>query len=169
MKILIAPDSYKECLPAARVAGILSDELRRLRPDWQVVTCPLSDGGEGFGEILTAALGGERIPVSVTGPLGEPVQAFFGKAGETAVVETAAACGLSLVPPERRNPLKTTTRGVGELLLAAAQAGCREILVGVAGAEGQRPDPGILRCGQSFRGTGRRGPRLRAPEGGRPR
>ena len=149
MKILIAPDSYKECLPAARVAGILSDELRRLRPDWQVVTCPLSDGGEGFGEILTAALGGERIPVSVTGPLGEPVQAFFGKAGETAVVETAAACGLSLVPPERRNPLKTTTRGVGELLLAAAQAGCREILVGLGGSatcdggEGMMSVPGL--------------------------
>ena len=132
--ILVAPDSFKECLDAAHVSGILVDEFRRLRPDWEVVSCPLSDGGEGFAGILTAALGGRRIPVTVTGPLGTPVQAFFGKAGETGIIEVAAACGLALVPPGLRNPLRTTTRGVGELLLAAAAAGCRELLVGLGGS-----------------------------------
>lgn len=132
--ILVAPDSFKECLDAAHVSGILVDEFRRLRPDWEVTACPLSDGGEGFAGILTAALGGRRIPVRVTGPLGAPVQAFFGKAGETGIIEVASACGLALVPPERRDPLRTTTRGVGELLLAAAGAGCRELLVGLGGS-----------------------------------
>ena len=134
MKVLIAPDSFKECLPAPRVAGILAGEIRRLRPDWQVVACPLSDGGEGFARILTAALGGELLPLRVTGPLGEPVSAFFGRAGETGIVEVAAACGLALVPPERRDPWRATSRGVGELLLAAADAGCRDLLVGLGGS-----------------------------------
>ena len=150
MKILIAPDAFKECLSARRVSGILADEIRRMRPDWEVVSCPLSDGGEGFSEILTAALGGDCIPVTVTGPLGEPVSAFFGKAGETGVIEVASACGLALVPPERRDPLLATSRGVGELLLAAAASGCRELLVGLGGTAtcdggaGMMSVPGIL-------------------------
>ncbi|MBQ9660117.1 MAG: glycerate kinase [Bacteroidales bacterium] len=134
MKIIIAPDTFKECLPAGRVADILADELSRLRPGWTVAACPLSDGGEGFAGILTVALGGELRPLRVTGPLGEPVGAYFGRAGETGVIEVASACGLGLVPPGCRDPWAATSRGVGELLLAAASQGCRELLVGLGGS-----------------------------------
>ena len=134
MKIVIAPDSFKECLPASRVAAVLADEFRMERPGWEVLACPLSDGGEGFAEIVTTALGGRLGPVTVTGPEGIPVTAYFGMAGETGIIEVAAACGLSLVPPERRNPLRATSRGVGELMMAAFRKGCRELLVGLGGS-----------------------------------
>ena len=133
MKIVIAPDSYKECLDAPRIASILADEFRRLRPAWDIVECPLSDGGEGFVPIVTQALGGELVPVTVTGPLGEPVDAFFGLAGEVGVIDAASACGLSLVPASLRNPSLTTSRGVGDLMVAAFRAGCRQLLVGLGG------------------------------------
>ena len=133
MKVVVAPDAYKECLEAPRVASVLADALRWARPSWEVVECPLSDGGEGFADIVTEALGGVRIPVTVTGPLGYPVQAFFGKAGETGIIDAASACGLSLVPPSLRNPSVTTSRGVGEQMVAAFQACCRHLLVGLGG------------------------------------
>lgn len=133
MKVIVAPDAYKECLEAPRVASVLADALRRAQPSWEVVECPLSDGGEGFAYIVTEALGGVRIPVTVTGPLGHPVQAFFGKAGETGIIDAASACGLSLVPTSLRNPSFTTSRGVGELMVAAFQAGCRHLLIGLGG------------------------------------
>ena len=94
----------------------------------------MSDGGEGFASILTDALGGDRVPVRVTGPLGTPVEAFFGRAGDCAVIEAASACGLALVPPAQRNPLLATSRGVGELICAAWRSGCRRILVGLGGS-----------------------------------
>lgn len=133
MKVVIAPDSYKECLDASRIAAILGDEFRRLRPAWDIIECPLSDGGEGFVPIVTHALGGELLPVTVTGPLGDPVDASFGRAGETGVLDAASACGLSLVPPARRNPSLTTSRGVGDLMVAAFRAGCRRLLIGLGG------------------------------------
>lgn len=133
MKIVIAPDSYKECLDAPRIASILADEFRRLRPAWDIVECPLSDGGEGFVPIVTQALGGGLVPVTVTGPLGEPVDSFFGLAGETGVIDAASACGLSLVPTSRRYPSLTTSRGVGDLMVAAFRAGCRHLLIGLGG------------------------------------
>ena len=133
MKIVLAPDSFKECLDAPSVSRILADEIRRLRPAWTVIECPLSDGGECFVDIVTTALEGARIPVRVSGPLGEPVDAFFGKAGETSVIDAASACGLSLVPLSFRNPWKATSRGVGELMVAAYRSGCRKLLVGLGG------------------------------------
>lgn len=146
MKVVVAPDSYKECLEAAQVASVLSGEIRRLRPAWEVVECPLSDGGEGFAAIVTDALGGERVPVTVTGPLGEPVRAFFGKAGETGVLDAASACGLSLVPPGLRNPSRATSRGLGELIVAACRAGCRTLLVGLGGTATCDGGEGLLQA-----------------------
>lgn len=149
MKIVIAPDSFKECLPASRVAAVLAEEFRAARPGWDVLACPLSDGGEGFAEIVTAALGGRLETATVTGPEGTPVVARFGMAGETGIVEAAAACGLALVPPARRNPLLATSRGVGELMMEAYRKGCRKLLVGLGGTatcdggEGLLSVPGI--------------------------
>ena len=133
MKIVVAPDSFKECLDAAAVAAILSDEISRIRPDAEVISCPLSDGGEGFCEIVTAALGGEILHHMVTGPLGVPVKSIFGRVGDTAIIDAASACGLQMVPIFERNPLVTTSRGLGELLLAAYGCGCTRVLVGVGG------------------------------------
>ena len=134
MKILLAPDSYKECLSSAQVAAAMASGIRAVLPSCEILSCPLADGGEGTVEVLVRALGGSLLSKDVTGPLGTPVQAVWGKAGETAFIEVAAACGLQLVPPERRNPLLTGTRGVGELLLEALEQGCRRIYVGLGGS-----------------------------------
>lgn len=150
MRVLIAPDSFKECLSAAQVAADLADGIRVAHPGWDVREIPLADGGEGTVSVLTRALGGRLISRTVTGPLGRPVEALYGVAGDVAILEAAAACGLSLVPPERRNPLLTTTRGVGELLLAALEQGCRHILIGLGGSatcdggEGMLSIPGLV-------------------------
>lgn len=134
MRILLAPDSYKECMDAACVAAAMADAVRKVRPEWETVEMPLADGGEGTVDVLVRALGGKLFSRTVTGPLGQPVEAFYGVAGDVAILEVAAACGLGLVPPDRRNPLLTTTQGVGELLLAALEQGCRHIVVGLGGS-----------------------------------
>lgn len=134
MKIILAPDSYKECLPAQDVAAAMAAAVRASRPDAEVVELPLADGGEGTAGILTHALDGETVCIPVTGPLGSPVRASYGIAGKTAVIEVAAACGLSLVPAKRRNPLLATSRGVGELMKDAALRGCERILIGLGGS-----------------------------------
>ena len=134
MKIILAPDSYKECLPAQDVAAAMAAAVRASRPDAEVVELPLADGGEGTAGILTHALDGETVCITVTGPLGSPVRASYGIAGKTAVIEVAAACGLSLVPAKRRNPLLVTSRGVGELMKDAALRGCERILIGLGGS-----------------------------------
>ncbi len=133
MKILIAPDSFKGCLPAREVAAVLGAAVRERHPDWEVVELPLADGGEGTLDVLVAALRGEIRTARVSDPLGRPVRARFGLAGGTAVVEVAEACGLQLLRPEERDPLRATTRGVGELLLAARAAGATHFLVGLGG------------------------------------
>lgn len=147
MKVVIAPDAFKECLDAPSVSRILSDEIRRSRPAWNVLECPLSDGGEGFVDLVTAALGGSKVPVRVTGPMGAPVDTYFGKAGETGIVDAASACGLSLVPPSLRNPLQATSLGVGQLLAAAFQAGCRKLLVGLGGTATCDGGAGMMQAG----------------------
>lgn len=134
MKIILAPDSYKECLPAQDVAAAMASAVRASCPDAEVVELPLADGGEGTAGILTHALGGKTVCIPVSGPLGVPVQASYGIAGNTAVIEVAAACGLSLVPAERRNPMIASSRGVGEMMMDAARRGCRRILIGLGGS-----------------------------------
>lgn len=98
--------------------------------------CPLADGGEGTLDALVEATGGSRAAVPATGPLGEPVDAYFGvlSDGRTAVVEMAMASGLALIPPRKRNPLLTTTRGTGELIRAALDRGFRRFIIGVGGS-----------------------------------
>jgi len=133
MKLILAPDSFKGCLPAREVAAVLAAAVRERHPDWEVVELPLADGGEGTLDVLVAALGGEIREAQVSDPLGRPVRARFGLAGGTAVVEVAEACGLQLLRPEERDPLRASSRGVGELLLAARAAGATHFLVGLGG------------------------------------
>jgi len=137
MKILIAPGSFKGSLSATEAAAAIAAGVRRIRPDAELVLLPLADGGEGTVEALVAATGGQQMKETVTGPLGLPVEAAWGLLGgkeRTAVIEMAAAAGLPLVPPAPRDPRQTTTYGVGELLLLAAQSGAKRIIIGLGGS-----------------------------------
>jgi glycerate kinase len=135
-KIVIAPDSFKECLAAEAVAAAMAAGVRAAAPDAEVVCVPMADGGEGTVRALVAATGGTLHRATVTGPLGEPVEAEFGVLGDgrTAVIEMAAASGLPLAPPARRDPTRTTTYGTGELIRAALDLGARRLLLGIGGS-----------------------------------
>lgn len=121
MKIIISPDSFKECLPAWKVAQALATGWRNVLPGCQVACLPIADGGEGTLETLIHATSGTFYTQTVSGPLGEPVTAQFGILGNqtTAVVEMAQASGLELVPVAQRDPLSATSFGTGELILSA--------------------------------------------------
>src|SRR5437763_14973590 len=138
MRILIAPQALKGSLSAAETAHAIATGVQAATPDATVTELPIADGGEGTVEAMVAATDGKIIRVTVTGPLGEPVDAFFGMLGGslqgTAVIEMAAASGLPLVPPERRDPRITTTRGTGELIRHALDLGCRRLLIGIGGS-----------------------------------
>ena len=124
MKIVVAPDSFKECLSAREVARVLADALQER---------PLADGGEGTLDVLAAAMGATLIPVTVHDPLGRSITAYYGMSEGAAIIEVAQACGIQLVKPEGRNPFRADTRGVGELLLAARERGCPRFIVGLGG------------------------------------
>ncbi len=136
MRIVIAPDSYKGSFSALSVAQAMAQGVRRVFHDAAIVQVPIADGGEGTVEALITATSGVFCQTVVTGPLGEPVTAQWGILGNRtmAVIEMAAASGLPLVPPDRRNPRLTTTRGVGELIRAALDCGLRHLLIGIGGS-----------------------------------
>ena len=136
MKIVIAPQGFKGNLTALEVARAIEAGVKRIVPNALTVLKPMADGGEGTVQALVDATGGEIITTGVTGPLGEPVNAHWGILNDrvTAVIEMAAASGLPLVPPEKRNPLITTTYGTGELILAALDKGCRKLIIGIGGS-----------------------------------
>ena len=136
MRIVIAPDSFKGSMSAAAAAEAIAAGLRRVRPDIDLTLVPMADGGEGTVESMVDATGGQLIHQTVTGPLGEPVMAFYGLLGDgqTAVIEMAAASGLPLVPVGRRDPRITTTYGTGELVRAALDKGARRFLIGIGGS-----------------------------------
>ncbi len=134
MKIVLAPDSFKGCLSAREVAATEASALRVLHPDWELAELPLADGGEGTLDAVVPALGGEIRRAQVRDPLGRSVSARYGLAGATAVIEVAQACGLQLLSPAERDPLRASSYGVGELLLAAREAGAEHFLVGLGGS-----------------------------------
>lgn len=137
MKILVAPDSFKECLDTFRVAAAISAGLRRgAGPGVEVVCRPLADGGEGLMEVLLHALDGTAIARTVTGPMGVPVKAEIGLLdhGRTAAIEMAGAAGLHLVAENERDPLRATTYGVGELICHALDLNVERIIVGLGGS-----------------------------------
>ncbi len=140
MRVVCAPDSYKEALTSPEAAAAMGRGVRRACPRAQADLCPIADGGEGTVEALVTARGGTRHRTIVTGPLGGRVEADWGLLpasathGPTAVLEMAAAAGLMLVPWERRDPLGATTYGVGELVAAALSAGAQRLLIGIGGS-----------------------------------
>ncbi|RWR01769.1 glycerate kinase [[Pantoea] beijingensis] len=136
MKIVIAPDSYKESLSALQVASAIEAGFRDIFPDAEYIKLPVADGGEGTVEAMVAATQGKIVKVTVTGPLGEPVDAFYGLSGDDscAYIEMAAASGLELVPSARRNPLVTTSFGTGELIRNALDKGVQHFIIGIGGS-----------------------------------
>jgi glycerate kinase len=164
MRVLIAFDKFKDSLTAPEACAAAARPLAQAYPDWALDLCPLADGGEGFASLLTHAAGGDWKAVRVTGPLGERREAAFGRVAlgsipraararlgvaemspdadstartprrNVAVIEMASASGLALVPPSERDPWRATSRGTGELIRAAADAGVAAILLGVGGS-----------------------------------
>ena len=144
-RVIIAPDSFKGCLTAAEVAGVMARAVRCAQPHCEAVELPVADGGEGFTDALLAARGGKRLRRTVSDPLGRPVEAEYGiLADGTAVIGTAAASGLPLLSEDERAPLVTSTFGTGELIRDAVENGCRNILVGLGGSATHDGGTGLL-------------------------
>ncbi|WP_332698844.1 glycerate kinase [Halalkalibacter lacteus] len=136
MKIVIAPDSFKESLTALEAANAIEEGLKEVLPHVEYVKVPMADGGEGTVQSLVDATGGTIEYATVTGPLGEKVEAFYGLLGDgkTAAIEMAAASGLELVPMGKRDPMVATTFGTGELISVALDQGVERIIIGIGGS-----------------------------------
>ena len=145
-KIVIACDSYKGCLSSSDVANAAAHGVAEVYPDGEVVKLAVADGGEGTVEALVDTLGGHLEWAEVSDPLGRPVKAAYGVAGDLAIIESAAACGLTLLTKEERNPLVTSTKGLGELIMAAIDKGCRKFLIGLGGSATNDGGMGMIRA-----------------------
>ena len=147
MKIVIAPDSFKESLSAPDVAQAIGQGWLSVYPKAEIVSCPMADGGEGTVDAVLAATGGERRELTVQGPLGSPVKAHWGwLADRTAVIEMAAASGLHWVPSDQRDARVTSSYGTGELIRAALDAGAERIILGLGGSATNDGGSGLLRA-----------------------
>lgn len=148
MKIIIAPDSFKESLSSLSVARQIEAGFREIFPDAEILKLPVADGGEGTVEALVAATGGEIRKVRVSGPLGTPVEAFYGVCGNgrTAVIEMAAASGLALVPTDRRNPLLTSSFGTGQLIRRVLDDDLGHLIIGIGGSATNDAGAGMLQA-----------------------
>lgn len=146
MKTIIAMDSFKGCLSSLDAGNTIKEAILSRYPSDSVEVFPLADGGEGTVDVLTAGLGGDIVPVTVTGPLGQPVASRYGwlPKSHTAIIEMADASGLPLVPPAFRNPMNTTTYGLGELISAALSRGCRHFIIGIGGSATNDAGIGML-------------------------
>ncbi len=149
VRVLVAPDGFGGTLTAVQAAEAIAEGWRRHAPHDELELCPLSDGGPGFLDVLESGLGGTRRQVTVRGPLGEPVPSavLFVRAPDgvlTGYLETAQACGLHLVPAALRNPARTSTAGVGDLLEEARAAGARRVVVGLGGSGTNDAGAGML-------------------------
>ncbi|MGN7470992.1 glycerate kinase [Brevibacillus sp. SAFN-007a] len=148
MKIVVAPDSFKGSLTAQQVSEAIGTGVRRAYPDAEIVAKPMADGGEGTLQCLVDATHGKIMTTTVKDPLGRPVSAAFGILGDgaTCVIELAASSGLYLLSPAERNPLRTTTYGFGELILAGLDLGCRRFILGLGGSATNDGGAGMLQA-----------------------
>jgi len=148
MKIVIAPDSFKDSLDAAGVARAIATGLAEVWPDAELVECPMADGGEGTMDAILAASQGELRRLAVRGPLGCSVEAGWGwlPQSRTAIIEMAQASGLQLVPTQQRDACRSSTRGTGELIAAALAAGARRIVLAIGGSATNDGGSGMLRA-----------------------
>lgn len=136
MKVVVAIDSLKGSLSSMEAGLAIKEGALAAQPDAEVIVKPLADGGEGTTDALIEGMNGERIDLTVTGPMHTPVDAYYGYLRETntAVMEMASAAGITLVPDKEKNPLLATSYGVGEMIIDAIQRGCRNFIIGIGGS-----------------------------------
>lgn len=148
MRIIAAMDSFKGSMTSIEAGYAAARGIHRADPSAEVIVRPLADGGEGTVDALVCGMNGKMQSVTVTGPLGAPVECRYGilRETKTAVIEMSAAAGITLVPEEKRNPLHTTTAGVGEAIRDAAAKGCRRFLVGIGGSATNDGGVGMLQA-----------------------
>ena len=148
MKIVIAADSFKGSLSSIEAGRAIAEGIKRADAQAQVIVRPVADGGEGTVDALVQGMNGRMQSVPVTGPLGTPVNCCYGILGDgvTEVMEMAEAAGITLVPKEKRNPLYTTTYGVGEMIKDAMERGCRRFIVGIGGSATNDGGAGMLQA-----------------------
>lgn len=146
MKILIAIDSLKGSLSSLEAGAAIKEGISKVEPEAEIIVKPLADGGEGTVDALVSGMGGKMISVNVTGPLGEKVEARYGmiEKKKLAVMEMAAAAGITMVPQSKRNPKNTTTYGVGEMIMDAVSKGCRDFIIGIGGSATNDGGMGML-------------------------
>ena len=133
-RIILAFDSYKGCLSSSEVADTASVALKESVPQCETVTVPLADGGEGTVDSIAGYLGGIKVSAFVSDPVGRPIMAEYAISGSLAIIESASCLGLSLLTDNERNPLKTSSRGLGELILDAIGRGCTSFIIGLGGS-----------------------------------
>lgn len=148
MKVVVAIDSLKGSLSSLEAGESIKAGVLKAIPDAEVCVRPLADGGEGTVEALALGMGGKLVTVNVTGPLGEPVDCVYGilEESKTAIIEMSGAAGITLVPDSKRNPLHTTTYGVGEVIKDAISKGCRHFIVGIGGSATNDGGIGMLQA-----------------------
>ena len=152
MKVVVAIDSFKGSLSSMEAGQAIAEGVKRVYQHAEVAVRPLAEGGEGTVEALVEGMGGVFVTKEVTGPLGEKVEAVYGiieskdDLSKTAIIEMSAAAGITLVPEENRNPINTTTYGVGELILDAIERGCRHFIVGIGGSATNDGGVGMLQA-----------------------
>lgn len=147
MNVIVAIDSLKGSLSSLQAGAAAKAGILRAIPDATVSVKPVADGGEGTVNALVSGLSGRSVTIAVAGPLGETVEATYGILPDhTAVIEMAEAAGLPLVPAEKRNPMNTTTYGVGEMILHALDEGCRSFIIGIGGSATNDGGTGMLRA-----------------------
>lgn len=148
MKVVIAIDSLKGSLSSIEAGMAAKEGILKAKPDAEIIVKPLADGGEGTANALIEGLNGERIDLTVTGPMGSPVSCYYGyiKESSTAIMEMASAAGITLVPDEEKNPLLATTYGVGEMIANAMELGCRNFIIGIGGSATNDGGIGMLKA-----------------------
>lgn len=148
MKVVVAIDSLKGSLSSMEAGYAIAEGIKRVNSDAEVIVRPLADGGEGTVEALVCGMNGVMQNVMVTGPLGAPVNCGYGiiESTKTAVIEMSGAAGITLVPDEKRNPLNTTTYGVGEVIKDAIAKGCRRFIIGIGGSATNDGGIGMLQA-----------------------
>lgn len=148
MKVTIAIDSFKGSLSSMEAGRAVRDGISRVYEDSDIHIHPIADGGEGTVDAIVSALGGEMRTVSVSGPLGENVDAFYGiiKESKTAIMEMSSAAGITLIDESQRNPMNTTTYGVGQMIKDAIESGCRNFVIGIGGSATNDGGIGMLQA-----------------------
>lgn len=148
MKVVIAIDSFKGSLSSIEAGNTIRSAVLQVKPEAEVIVKPLADGGEGTTDAFIEGMGGEKISLTVSGPMGKPVQAYYGylKDTQTAIMEMASAAGITLVEQHEKDPMRATTYGVGEMILHAIKKGCRKFIIGIGGSATNDGGIGMLKA-----------------------